>query len=263
MVALGWQENAENAHRMLLSLGYWQQEFNPYPRRLALPTENPDIALAELPSEQRRDLTGMPAFAIDDEESKDPDDAISLDGQRIWVHVADVAALVTPDSDLDLEARSRGANLYLPDAIHPMLPDVVTERLGGQPDQVRSTGRLGLERTRIRRRRATAWRRDACRSGRRVLGAPDDEGKSETARGVSAGLGTGQAGGETIRHLKPASSGSSPGLTPLVVVGEDSGDAGGHFLPGGDVKELVWAVRVRLRPQDPGCQELDAGESFT
>jgi exoribonuclease-2 len=130
MVALGWQENAENAHRMLLSLGYWQQEFNPYPRRLALPTENPDIALAELPSEQRRDLTGMPAFAIDDEESKDPDDAISLDGQRIWVHVADVAALVTPDSDLDLEARSRGANLYLPDVTIHMLPPALTQSLG-------------------------------------------------------------------------------------------------------------------------------------
>ena len=130
MEALGRQENAENAHRMLLSLGYWQQEFNPYPRRLALPTENPDIALAELPSEQRRDLTGMPAFAIDDKESKDPDDAISLDGQRIWVHVADVAALVTPDSALDLEARSRGANLYLPDVTIHMLPPALTQSLG-------------------------------------------------------------------------------------------------------------------------------------
>ena len=55
---------------------------------------------------------------------------MSLDGERLWVHVADVAALVAPDSDPDLEARGRGANLYLPERIVNMLPAGVTERLG-------------------------------------------------------------------------------------------------------------------------------------
>ena len=73
-------------------------------------------------SEPRRDLTHLPAFAIDDEENQDPDDAVSLDGERLWVHVADVAALVAPDSEADLEARGRGANLYLPERIVNMLP---------------------------------------------------------------------------------------------------------------------------------------------
>jgi exoribonuclease-2 len=83
-----------------------------------------------LPDEQRLDLTHLPAFAIDDEGNQDPDDAVSIDGERIWVHVADVAALVAPDSELDREARARGANLYLPEGIVNMLPAAVTEQLG-------------------------------------------------------------------------------------------------------------------------------------
>jgi exoribonuclease-2 len=70
------------------------------------------------------------ALAIDDEGNQDPDDAISLDDGRLWVHIADVAALVPPDSPADLEARSRGANLYLPEGTVPMLPPQVTRRLG-------------------------------------------------------------------------------------------------------------------------------------
>ncbi len=124
------QQTAENAHRLLVSLGYWQPTFNPYPQRLNQPLTSPDIALPSLPDDERVDLTHLPAFAIDDEGNQDPDDAISLDGDRIWVHVADVAALVAPDSPLDLEARARSASLYLPETTVQMLPWTVTEQLG-------------------------------------------------------------------------------------------------------------------------------------
>jgi exoribonuclease-2 len=90
----------------------------------------PGHAVASLPEEERLDLTQLPAYAIDDEDNQDPDDAISLDGERIWVHVADVAALVPPDCEMDLDARARGANLYLPDRVIPMLPPQVTDQLG-------------------------------------------------------------------------------------------------------------------------------------
>ena len=72
----------------------------------------------------------MRAFAIDDEGNQDPDDALSLEGERLWVHVADVAALIAPDSPADIEARARGANLYLPEGIAPMLPPRATQMLG-------------------------------------------------------------------------------------------------------------------------------------
>ena len=128
--ALNLAENAVNAHRLLVKTGYWSANENPYPRRMGIDETIPGHPVPELPSETRLDLTHLPAFAIDDEDNQDPDDAISLDGDRIWVHVADVAALVAPDSDMDLDARARGANLYLPDRVIPMLPASVTDRLG-------------------------------------------------------------------------------------------------------------------------------------
>lgn len=128
--ALGHQETPENAHRALIQVGHWAPEHNPYPARQGLPEVDPELPVPELPAEDRLDLTHLPAYAIDDEGNQDPDDALSLDGDRLWVHVADVAALVEPDSDLDREARARGSNQYLPERIVNMLPEAVTLRLG-------------------------------------------------------------------------------------------------------------------------------------
>jgi exoribonuclease-2 len=128
--ALGHQETAQNAHRALIQVGYWPPAFNPYPGRNDLPTSDPDLPVPELAQEERLDLTHLSAYAIDDEGNRDPDDALSLDGDRIWVHVADVAALVSPGSELDREARSRGSNQYMPERTLNMLPQAVTERLG-------------------------------------------------------------------------------------------------------------------------------------
>jgi exoribonuclease-2 len=127
---LGQSETPEQAHALLLKIGYWNELVNPYPQRLGLPTQIPHSPIPPLPAEDRRDLTHLPAFAIDDEDNQDPDDALSLDGGRLWVHVADVAALVPPGSPADVEARARAANLYLPEGTIPMLPPAVTERLG-------------------------------------------------------------------------------------------------------------------------------------
>ncbi|MEA3275889.1 MAG: RNB domain-containing ribonuclease [Pseudomonadota bacterium] len=128
--ALGRQETRENAHRALVRVGYWGPDHNPFPARNGLPEEDPDLPVPDLPEEDRLDLTHLPAYAIDDEGNQDPDDAVSLDGDRLWVHVADVAALVAPDSDMDREARSRGSNQYMPERILNMLPGAITERLG-------------------------------------------------------------------------------------------------------------------------------------
>jgi exoribonuclease-2 len=131
--ALGLPETPEAAHGLLLRLGLWRRE-NPHPRRLGLPLAPPDLPVPPLPEEERVDLTHLPAFAVDDEGSQDPDDALYAErveeGFRLFVHVADVAALVGPGSPLDGEALRRGANLYLPEGTVPMLPLAVTEALG-------------------------------------------------------------------------------------------------------------------------------------
>ena len=128
--ALGQAETPERAHRALIQVGHWPAHYNPHPGRYQLPEQSPERTVGPLPEEERLDLTHLPAYAIDDVGNQDPDDALSLDGQRLWVHVADVAALVAPDSALDREARARGSNQYLPERTVAMLPEEITARLG-------------------------------------------------------------------------------------------------------------------------------------
>ena len=59
--------------------------------------------------------------------STDPDDAVCVEGNALWVHIADPAATVTPDSPADLDARGRGATLYVPEGAARMLDDRALE----------------------------------------------------------------------------------------------------------------------------------------
>ncbi len=81
------------------------------------------------PADGRRDLRALPTFTIDPASARDFDDAISAqrigDGDaawRVWVHIADVSAYVTPRSLVDREAYRRGTSVYVPGAVEPMLP---------------------------------------------------------------------------------------------------------------------------------------------
>lgn len=142
---LGRTQSPERAHALLYELGHWDAAVNPYPQRLEVDTRVPQAALPDLPDETRLDLTHLDAFAIDDEGSKDPDDALSWHDNRLWVHVADVAALAPPDSDVDLEARARGCNLYLPEGTVPMLPPAATHTLGLGLQEISPALSFGLE----------------------------------------------------------------------------------------------------------------------
>jgi exoribonuclease-2 len=128
--ALDGPETPASAHNLLLETGYWDESVDPYPERAGLITTSATAVLPSLPDEARRDLTHLLALAIDDRDNIDPDDALSWEDGRLWVHVADAAALVEPDSPADLEARARGANLYVPEGTVTMLPGIATEQLG-------------------------------------------------------------------------------------------------------------------------------------
>lgn len=78
----------------------------------------------------RRDFRADATFAVDDEDTREVDDAFSVrredDGFVLSIHVADAACFVQQDDALDLEAQRRVSTLYLPQTTVRMLP----ERLG-------------------------------------------------------------------------------------------------------------------------------------
>lgn len=85
-------------------------------------------ALRVRPDLPVEDLTGLTVFTMDPVDAKDYDDALSVQPGRtdatltVGVHIADVAAIVTPGSELDREAVRRAFTSYLPGRTLPMLP---------------------------------------------------------------------------------------------------------------------------------------------
>jgi len=105
----------------------------------AFPSEVMEQVQNEVPSELSKeeidkrlsstgkDLRDEVIFTIDGDDTKDIDDAISIEkldngNYKLGVHIADVSYYVKENSPLDKEALKRGTSVYLADRVTPMLP---------------------------------------------------------------------------------------------------------------------------------------------
>jgi ribonuclease R len=153
-------------------------------RNYHLPTEFPKNVLDEANNipptveqrmlEGREDLRDKFIVTIDPDDARDFDDAIDVDkiDNQTWelgVHIADVAAYVTPDSALDREARKRGNSVYLPDRVIPMLPERLSNGVCSlKPDVDRLTHSAFIQFDKNGRAKNARFARTVIRSARRL-----------------------------------------------------------------------------------------------
>lgn len=98
-----------------------------YPEDVYEQTEDMPEDITEAEIEGREDLRNIQTVTIDGDDSKDFDDAVSLDilengNFLLGVHIADVSHYVTEGSPLDKESYKRGTSVYLVDRVIPMIP---------------------------------------------------------------------------------------------------------------------------------------------
>ncbi len=133
-----------------------------------------EAAAAPPAQDGRRDLRELTTFTIDPASARDFDDAISaqaLGGEswRVWVHIADVAAYVAPRSSVDREAYRRATSVYVPGAVEPMLPGILSNDVCSLvPGQDRLAVTVELTVAGGRAARGASMYRSVIRSGQRL-----------------------------------------------------------------------------------------------
>ena len=111
----------------ILSFVY-ENGFSPnFPDDVLKSIENMPDKVLENEIQGRLDLRNKIIFTIDGDDTKDIDDAISIEKKEdgsfeLGVHIADVSHYVKKGSLLDEEAYARGTSVYLVDRVIPMLP---------------------------------------------------------------------------------------------------------------------------------------------
>lgn len=99
---------------------------NVFPDKVMKQAERIELTISEADTYGREDLRSLPMVTIDGDDTKDIDDAVSLETKGedyiLGVHIADVSNYVQESSALDKEAFSRGTSVYLVDRVIPMLP---------------------------------------------------------------------------------------------------------------------------------------------
>lgn len=106
---------------------HWQRFlFDNFPKGTAFPNLQAPLVTDALP------LATVAAFSIDDSQTTEIDDALSVQGLGtgkviVGIHIAAPALAVLPNSDIDKVARARLSTVYMPGNKITMLPDAVVQ----------------------------------------------------------------------------------------------------------------------------------------
>ena len=110
----------------ILSIAYKYGIYPEFSNEVKEELESIPSTVSEVELKNRRDLTDKMIFTIDGDDTKDIDDAISLemkdDNYILGVHIADVSNYVKENTALGDDAYNRGTSSYLADTVIPMLP---------------------------------------------------------------------------------------------------------------------------------------------
>lgn len=109
-------------------------DLNPVYPALPFRSTDPDDEASVSDWKKRKDLRRLYTITIDGADSKDFDDALSLEilsrhKWKLYVHIADVSYYVEKGSPLDHEALARSTSYYLANRVVPMLPPELSENL--------------------------------------------------------------------------------------------------------------------------------------
>jgi len=101
--------------------------YNSFPKKVSEAAETLPEFIDKSQYSNRVDFSNKIIFTIDGEDTRDIDDAISIEfnarGNRVLgVHIADVGEYVKKDNVFDKEAFKRGTSVYFPNLVLPMLP---------------------------------------------------------------------------------------------------------------------------------------------
>lgn len=120
----GDSKKAKSSADAILHINGVETEFPPAVLAEAKAAENGGIPEGEV--YKRLDLRDEIIFTIDGADTKDIDDAVSVEktaeGWELGVHIADVSFYVKPGSELDKDALLRGTSIYYANKVVPMLP---------------------------------------------------------------------------------------------------------------------------------------------
>jgi ribonuclease R len=214
-------------------------------------------AAAESGPGARRDLTELATFTVDPATARDFDDAVSAsregDGVRLWIHIADVAAHLRPDCELEREAYRRGNSTYVPGTVEPMLPASLSDRACSlTPGEVRLAVTAEIELGTAGEPRSASFYRSLIRSDVRLdYGQLDQffEGRQRPPAIAAEPLELARTAAAALAARRPVSSLEVSSAEPEFQFDSEGGVSAAHSVEQTEAHRLIEQLMILTNEQ--------------